>query len=256
MKRHRGLGLAFLLCFTLTLLPSCKRSTQAAARPPTVPPTADRTPGDPGAPRPTVEISASPGTVERGGQTTLQWSSANSSTLLIDSGVGNVPERGSVVVSPRESTTYTAIATGPGGEARGSTRVTVVARSDGVTSTDIENLQRVIDEGRVKPVFFLYDRAELSSDAKRILEQNARWFREFPAAPVVIEGHCDERGTEEYNLALGDRRALVVRSHLGRLGVDENRLRTLSYGEERPFDAGHDEAAWRVNRRAHFVVER
>ncbi|MFQ5928237.1 MAG: peptidoglycan-associated lipoprotein Pal [Acidobacteriota bacterium] len=205
-----------------------------------------------------MEISASPSTIERGRQTTLTWKSTNASALLIDSGVGNVAGIGSVVVSPRESTTYTATAKGPGGEAKSSTRVTVVARTRDtvIRSTDIDSLQRAIDEGRVKPVFFDYDKAQLSAQAKHTLEQNARWLREFANAAVIIEGHCDERGTEEYNLALGDRRAQAAKDYLAQLGIDRERLQTLSFGEERPFAPGHDESAWRLNRRAHFVVKR
>ena len=210
------------------------------------------------APSPTVEIGASPTTIERGDPTTLTWQSSNASSLVIDSGVGNVEEDGSMVVAPLESTTYTATATGPGGDAKSSTRVTVVPRSNDatITSTDLDNLQRAIEEGQVMPVFFAYDQAELSAEARRTLDVNARIFRQYEQVRIIIEGHCDERGTEEYNLALGDRRAQTTKNYLVELGIPGSRLETLSFGEERPFAPGYDEAAFRQNRRAHFVVSR
>ena len=130
---------------------------------------------------PTIEITAEPGTIERGSQTTLSWKSTDATSVLIDGGVGNVAETGSLVLSPAESTTYTAIARGSGGSARDSTRVTVVPkRADKLSVTDIEGLQRAIDDGRVRPIFFDYDKALLSSKSQRILEENARWIKRFP----------------------------------------------------------------------------
>ena len=207
---------------------------------------------------PTVEITASPSTVERGKQSTLSWQSSNATSLTIDQGVGNVAESGSVVISPRESTTFTATATGPGGSDNDSTRVTVIAPKGpgGIRSTDIDQLQSAIEQGKVKAVFFAYDKADLSPKSKKILQENARWIRQFPGARVTIEGHCDERGTEEYNLALGDQRAQKTKDYLVQLGIEAGRLQTISFGEERPFDQGHDEAAWAKNRRAHFVATR
>jgi peptidoglycan-associated lipoprotein len=123
-----------------------------------------------------------------------------------------------------------------------------------ITETDVEGLRRAIEEGKVNPIFFAYDRAEITSESKAVLEENARWFRRYPNALVTIEGHCDERGTEEYNLALGDRRAQAARDYLIQLGVSSNRMESISFGEERPFAQGSNEAAWAQNRRAHFVV--
>jgi peptidoglycan-associated lipoprotein len=238
-------------------LAGCRRQPPPAR--PTAPPPADTrtTPAPTGGPAPTIEIQASPTTLERGEQTTLSWRAQNASSVVIDAGVGNVQESGSVVVTPRESTTFTATATGPGGSANASTRVTVVAGRDaGVTSTDIDGLRAAISDGRVKDIFFDYDRAELSREARATLEQNARWFRQFPSAGIVIEGHCDERGTEEYNLALGDRRAQATREYLVQLGVSPEQLEAISLGEERPFAPGHDEASYAQNRRAHFALRR
>lgn len=253
----RALGIYSLMVFSLLFLATCKKA------PPPVPPAAAAPPVaetrvDIPAPAPSLEISASPSTVERGQQSTLSWTSRQATSVLIDEGVGNVATSGSIVISPRQSVTFTATATGPGGEARASTRVTVVeaALSEVIRSTDIDSLERAIVEGKVRDIFFDYDKSDLTPEARRVLQENARWFRQFPQAGVVIEGHCDERGTEEYNLALGDRRAQAARAYLVQLGVEAHQLESISYGEERPFDPGHDEAAWAKNRRAHFTVKR
>ena len=103
-------------------------------------------------------------------------------------------------------------------------------------------------------ILFEFDSASLSIEAQEILRAKAAWLRENPRAQVVIEGHCDERGTNEYNLALGDRRAFSSKSFLVDLGISDSRLTTISYGEERPVDTDSTEEAWAKNRRAHFVI--
>ena len=104
-------------------------------------------------------------------------------------------------------------------------------------------------------ILFEFDSASLSVEAQEILRAKAAWLRENPRARVIIEGHCDERGTNEYNLALGDRRAFSAKSFLVDLGIDESRLTTISYGEEKPIASGSTEEAWAKNRRAHFVIK-
>jgi peptidoglycan-associated lipoprotein len=101
---------------------------------------------------------------------------------------------------------------------------------------------------------FGYDKYDLEPRAREILAEKAFFLKKYPTARIVIEGHCDERGTSEYNLALGERRANAVKQYLAHLGVAENRISTVSYGKERPLDPGHNEAAWSRNRRAHFVI--
>ena len=104
-------------------------------------------------------------------------------------------------------------------------------------------------------VQFEFDSAKLSMEAQDILRRKAEWLKANPRAKVIIEGHCDERGTNEYNLALGDRRAFSAKSFLVDLGIADSRLTTVSYGEERPIDSRADEDAWAKNRRAHFVIK-
>ena len=104
-------------------------------------------------------------------------------------------------------------------------------------------------------VHFEFDQAIISETDKQILNKKAKWLKDFPAAKASIEGHCDERGSAEYNLALGQRRADATMNYLTTLGIAANRLSTISYGKEKPLDTGHDEAAWAKNRRAHFVLK-
>lgn len=102
-------------------------------------------------------------------------------------------------------------------------------------------------------VYFDYDKSNLRDDARQSLEQDAQMLQQNPEVAVTLEGHCDERGTVEYNLALGDRRAQSAKAFLVEYGIDASRLSTISYGKERPFATGHDETAWSQNRRVHFV---
>ncbi len=124
-------------------------------------------------------------------------------------------------------------------------------RDERISSASLDDLNK---NSPLKPAFFEYDSSELTSDAQRALNENAGVLKQYPAWTVTIEGHCDERGTAEYNLALGERRAVAARAYLVSLGVSADRLRTVSYGKEFPFDPGHEETAYAKNRRAHFVI--
>jgi peptidoglycan-associated lipoprotein len=123
--------------------------------------------------------------------------------------------------------------------------------NDPMANRTVEDINR---NSPLKPVYFYLDSDQLDDAAKQALAANADVLKTYATWVVTIEGHCDERGTAEYNLALGDRRALAARNYLMTLGIAADRLRTVSYGEEFPFDPGHDESAWAKNRRAHFVL--
>jgi peptidoglycan-associated lipoprotein len=127
-----------------------------------------------------------------------------------------------------------------------------------VLPSDMNELNRIAQErGYVRDAFFNYDEATLDGAAQDALQGSATWLKGDGAAyNLLIEGHCDERGTEQYNLALGDRRANTAKDYLVTLGINAGRIRTVSYGEERPFDDGHDDGAWAKNRRAHIVLVR
>ena len=116
------------------------------------------------------------------------------------------------------------------------------------------SLDEINKNSPLKPVFFGLDASEVDAAGQKVLEANADVLKRYPSWQISIEGHCDERGTAEYNLALGERRALAARNYLVSLGVTADRVKTVSYGKEFPFDPGHTESAWAKNRRAHFVV--
>jgi peptidoglycan-associated lipoprotein len=122
---------------------------------------------------------------------------------------------------------------------------------DSISNRSLDDLNR---DSPLKPAFFVLDSAELDDAARAAVTANAEVLRKYPTWVVTIEGHCDERGTAEYNLALGERRAVSVKTYLVSLGVSPDRLRTVSYGKEFPFDPGHNEDSWSKNRRAQFVI--
>lgn len=122
---------------------------------------------------------------------------------------------------------------------------------DDLTARSVDDLNR---DSPLRPLFFELDSNEVSTAGQKVLQDNATVLKKYPNMQVTIEGHCDERGTAEYNLALGERRALAARNYLVSLGIPGDRIKTVSYGKEFPFDAGHDESAWQNNRRAHFVI--
>jgi peptidoglycan-associated lipoprotein len=124
-------------------------------------------------------------------------------------------------------------------------------RDEAIASASLDDINR---NSPLKPLFFELDSSDINAEGRAVLEANAATLKQYPTWTITIEGHCDERGTAEYNLALGERRAVAARTHLVSLGVSADRLRTVSYGKEFPFDAGHDEASFAKNRRAHFVI--
>ena len=133
---------------------------------------------------------------------------------------------------------------------------TTAIPEDTVNEEETDEPQGIIKESQFETVYFDFDKSSLRSDSKSGLDSNYDLLMQFPDVMVKIEGHCDERGTSEYNFALGEKRALTVREHLMRLGVSGDRLVTISYGEESPADFGHNEAAWSKNRRCQFAQSR
>ena len=118
----------------------------------------------------------------------------------------------------------------------------------------VSDIDKINQNSPFQPVFFAYDMADIDSAGQAALNANAALLKKYPEWVITIEGHADERGTAEYNLALGERRAVAARAYLISLGIPADRLKTVSYGKEFPFDPGHDEAAWAKNRRAQFVL--
>jgi peptidoglycan-associated lipoprotein len=204
--------------------------------------------------QPTVSLEASPTVIQNGQSTTLSWSSTNATSLTLAPGVGTVAAQGSTSVTPTDSTTYTITATGPGGSATASARVTVTPPPPPpATAAATPTLEEMFTK-EVKDAYFDFDKADIRTDARQALSQTAEFLRSYPQIKVLVEGHCDERGSTEYNLALGDRRAEAAKNFLVSLGVAADRMQTISYGKERPFCTEHTEACWQENRRAHIVM--
>jgi peptidoglycan-associated lipoprotein len=123
--------------------------------------------------------------------------------------------------------------------------------ADDINTRDLDAINK---DSPLKPLFFELDSSEVSAAGQQVLQANVAVLKKYPNMQITIEGHCDERGTAEYNLALGERRALAAKNYLVSLGVAADKVKTVSYGKEFPFDAGHDDSAWKNNRRAHFVI--
>jgi peptidoglycan-associated lipoprotein len=228
-----------------------------AKKPPAPAPVEAKAPPPPPPPPPpsaTISLSASPSAIEKGQSTTLSWSSSNATGVIIDNGVGTVEASGSRMVSPSVSTTYKATATGPGGNAVAEARVTVTA-PPAVTPPPLPAISdSEFFSANIKDAFFDYDSYDIREDARAALLSDARALKERPGIRIAIEGHCDERGSERYNLALGDRRANAAKDFLVSQGIDASRINTISYGEERPFCEEHNEECWQLNRRARLVM--
>jgi len=240
---HRALFCLTLAAAVLTFGCSKKPVTQAPPPAPYVPPPAT----------PTVTLQANPTSINAGESSTLNWSSSNATQLTITPDVGQVTAEGSTKVTPTSSATYSITATGPGGSANASAHITVATPQpppDTGTSSDMTDALFLRE---VRDAYFDTDKADLRSDAREALSHDAEFLRNYPQLKVTIEGHCDERGSTEYNLGLGDRRAAAVKQYLISQGISADRLSTVSFGKEKPFCTESTEECWQKNRRGHFV---
>jgi peptidoglycan-associated lipoprotein len=201
-----------------------------------------------------VTLQASPLTINKGDSTTLSWSSTNATQLSISPEVGAVSPEGSTKVTPSASTTYTINATGPGGAADASVRVTVNAPPPPPPPPPAGPSIEELFARDVKDAFFDFNKSDIRPDAREALGKTADFLRNHAQVKVTIEGHCDERGSTEYNLGLGDRRASATKQFLVSLGISADRMNTVSYGKEKPFCMEHNETCWQMNRRGHFIM--
>jgi len=222
----------------------CSKKPVAQAPPPAAPPPPAQ---------PTVTLQANPASINKGDTSTLSWSSTNATQLTIAPDVGTIAPQGSTKVTPTDSTTYTITASGPGGSASSSARVTVAAPPPPPAPVQNATMEEMFLK-EVQDAYFDLDKADIRSDARTALAKTADFLRNYPQVRVVIEGHCDERGSTEYNLALGDRRAASVKEYLVSLGIGADRMSTVSYGKEKPFCMESNEDCWQRNRRGHFVM--
>jgi len=238
-KRNRIFVLGVL--FLLLVASGCKKKEPAPPPPP--PPKA-----------PTATLSANPTSIQAGQSATLTWSTENATDVAMD---GNkVDPSGSQTVSPTQTTTYHLTAKGPGGTQEATAQVSVAPKPT-PTPTPAPTPPPITDEQlfaqMVKDVYFDYDKADLRSDAQAALAQAAQLIKQ-KGWKVQIEGNCDERGSTEYNLALGEKRADSAKQALLQGGVSADALKTISYGKEKPVCSESNEDCWQKNRHDHFVL--
>ena len=241
MKEHRMKWKVIVLAIAAILTVSaCKK--KVAPAPPTPPPP----------PTTAASLTANPATIQQGQSTMLSWTTQNATEITLE-GIGRVGANGSQLVMPSASTTYHLTAKGAGGTQQASARVTVTAPPPPVTSAPTASDQQLFARN-VKDIYFNYDKSNVKASEQPALQADAVFFKGHPNIHFTIEGHCDERGSTEYNVALGENRANSVKQALEKLGVPASSIKTISYGKEKPLCTEHNEACWQQNRRAHFAL--
>jgi peptidoglycan-associated lipoprotein len=238
----------------LTVAAGCKPKPVVTQTPPT--PMAPLPPA-PSPNAPVIDVfSAEPTSIEKGQPSNLRWSVSKAANVSIDGGVGPVSPSGRRAVYPAATTTYTLTATNAGGTQTASATVTVVTPPPPPAPPAVSTQTFAEIAARLRDLHFDYDKSDVRPEDQSILSSDASAlktiFARFPSSNIIIEGHCDERGSAEYNIALGDRRASATRDALAALGVPGDRLRTVSYGKERPACTEENETCFQQNRRAHF----
>jgi peptidoglycan-associated lipoprotein len=204
---------------------------------------------------PTASLSANPNTINPGQSTTLTWQTSNATDVSID-GIGPVDPSGSRPVTPADSTTYHLVAKGTGGTQDATARVTVNAAPAPTATTTSNATEEELFSQNVKDIYFDYDKYEVRADQQSALQGDAQFLQQHSNIHITIEGHSDERGSTEYNLALGTNRADAVKNALVQAGVAGDRVKTITMGKEKPFCTESNESCWQQNRRGHFVYEK
>ena len=206
------------------------------------------------APAPSAQISATPVVISAGDQVVLSWRTTDATSTSID-GLGDVPSSGVKTVTPTASTSYHLVATGPGGTADATAHVTVNSAPAVNVPTSSMSAEEEF-KAHVQDAFFDYDTYDVRNDAQTVLAADASYLVSHPDIKFVIGGYCDERGSNEYNIALGQNRADAAKNALVTAGVAANRIRVVSYGKEKPFCSESTEECWQQNRRAGFTLDR
>jgi peptidoglycan-associated lipoprotein len=206
---------------------------------------------------PTADLSVSPSSIAPGGSASLVWHTSGATDVSIE-GLGQVATSGTQTVKPTESTTYHLVARGDGGSTDATARVTVGGDvtpqpSSNLNGTDMDD---ALFHQNVQDVFFDYDSYDVNATSQATVAKDAAFLNQHSGVRIVLGGYCDERGSTEYNLALGENRANAVKQALVSAGVDPGRIRTVSYGKEKQFCTEHDESCFQQNRRAQFAVDR
>jgi peptidoglycan-associated lipoprotein len=236
-------GLSFVLS-TMMLLGACHKKSAPVA-PPQAPPPAPA--------KPTATLTVSPTNVQRGGSVQITWSTQDATDVNIDP-IGVVPASGTRTLIPRASTTYALTAKGPGGSVQETARVTVTEPPPPLMEEPTAQREAEMFAHSIKDIYFNYDKYDVRPEDAATLKADAEFLTAHSNYKVVISGHCDERGSADYNLALGSSRANAVRDELVKLGVSGDRIKTISYGKEKPFCTEENEKCWQQNRRAHFTL--
>ncbi|MGA2887276.1 MAG: peptidoglycan-associated lipoprotein Pal [Terracidiphilus sp.] len=203
---------------------------------------------------PTAQLTAKPALISAGDQVQLSWQTTDATSVSID-GIGDVPTTGVKTVTPSVSTTYHLVARGDGGTAESTARVTVNAPPAVEVPTSALSAEEEF-KASVQDIFFDYDTYDIRGDAQATLSRDASYLVSHPEVKIVIGGYCDERGSNEYNLALGQNRADATKNALITAGVAASRIRVVSYGKEKPFCSESTEACWQLNRRGGFTLDR
>lgn len=241
--RRKSLALTVSLAALLTVA-GCHKKNPAPPPPPAPPPAAST---------PTATITATPDTINAGEQSVLTWHTSDANDVTIE-GLGSVATSGTQTIHPTQTTTYTLVAHGDGGSVNATATVTV--NTPAPTPAPAEtNIDENTFEQDVKPVFYDYDSYSIRPDAQSTIQADANFLNQHPNLKVVIGGYCDDRGSTEYNLALGENRANAAKQALVAAGVSPDRLRTVSYGKEKQFCTEQNEACWQQNRRAQFTLD-
>lgn len=256
----RIIGVVAVLCFAVIATSGCKKKVPVAPPPPPPAPVKEVPPPPPPPKAPVIsQFTAEPSTIQRGQATTLRWSVSDATEASIEPGIGMVQTSGSRQAFPSASTTYTLRVQGPGGNASATAMVTVTVPPPPPPPPP-QPPKKTLSERltlEVQDAYFDFDKSDIREDARAALSKDSdalkAIFGDFPGVAIVIEGHCDERGSAEYNLALGDRRANAAKEFLTQLGVPAERLKLISYGKERPQCTESNEECWQKNRRVHFV---
>jgi peptidoglycan-associated lipoprotein len=262
MKNYRSRFAGFV-AFSLLIAFAAGCGKKTPVPPPPPPPQAQAPGSAPSAPGSPViaEFAVEPTTIERGQSAVLRWNVTGSTNVAIDHGIGTVPANGNRRMNPTETTTWTLTAMNASGNTTATATVSVTNPTPPppppVVSQNKGTLESRV-QSDLRDALYDYDSNNIRDDARAALTLDAdalrRIFADFPNATVAVEGHCDERGSAEYNLGLGDRRATSAKDFLVQLGVPADRLKTISYGKERPVCTESDETCWQRNRRAHFSV--
>ncbi len=249
VRRASTLSVSLLSLIALAAMGGCHKK---ASPPPPPPPTVSSA-------APTADITATPSTVNSGDSAVLTWHTTGATDVSIE-GMGAVATSGTQTVKPTETTNYHLIARGDGGTADATAHVTVGGGSAAPANTGSSLNEGDVDDAtfhrNVRDVFFDYDSYDVNQASQPIITNDAAYLNKYTALKIVLGGYCDDRGSTEYNLALGENRANATKQALVSAGVSPDRIRTVSYGKEKQFCAEHDESCYQQNRRAQFTVDR